>query len=62
MNYGGLILTVLIGVLVAWGWQAGRKGLSLPVKGKHWWVVVVIVVVVLFLIYGASSTPHTPVK
>ena len=60
MDYSGLILAVLIGILIAWGWQAARKKLDLPVKGKHWWGVVVVVAILLFLIYGASlhSPPH----
>ena len=62
MDYSGLILAVFIGILVAWGWQAGRKKLSLPIVGKHWWAVVIIVVVLLFLFYGSTHTPHTPVK
>ena len=43
MDYSGLIVAVLIGILVAWGWQAGRKKLNLTIKGKHWWAIVVIV-------------------
>jgi chromate transport protein ChrA len=62
MDYSGLILAVLIGILVAWIWQRGRKKLSLPIKGKHWWAVVVIVVILLCLFYGGTHTPHTPVK
>jgi hypothetical protein len=58
----GLILAGLIGVIVAWIWQRGRKKLSLPVIGKHWWVVALIVVVLLMLFYGSTHTPHTPVK
>jgi uncharacterized Tic20 family protein len=54
MDYSGLILAVLIGILIAWVWQRGRKKLNFSVKGKHWFTVALIVAVVLCLIYGAA--------
>jgi predicted CDP-diglyceride synthetase/phosphatidate cytidylyltransferase len=62
MNYSGLILAVLIGLIVAVAWQRGRKKMNLPIRGKHWWAVVIIVVVLLFLFYGGTHTPHTPTR
>jgi uncharacterized Tic20 family protein len=61
MDYSGLILAVLIGILIAWVWQRGRKKVNFNVKGKHWFSVAIIVAIVLFLIYGASmhgAAPH----
>ena len=57
----GIVLLVLIGVLVAWLVTGGRKRLRLPTTGKHWIWIVIVVFVALALLYGASTSPHTPV-
>ena len=62
MNYSGLILAVLIGLIVAVAWQRGRKKMNLPIRGKHWLAVVIIVVVLLLIFYGGTHTPHTPAR
>jgi len=59
VDYSGLILAVLIGILIAWGWQRARKKMNFPVKGKHWVSVAIIVAIVLCLLFGASHTPHS---
>ena len=62
MNYSGLILAVLIGLIVAFVWQRSRKKMDLPIKGKHWWAIVIIIVVLLLIFYGGTHTPHTPTR
>jgi hypothetical protein len=62
MDYSGLILAGLIGLIVAVLWQRGRKKMNLPIRGKHWLAVVIIVVILLLIFYGGTHTPHTPVK
>ena len=57
----GIVLLVLIGVVAAWLFTGGRKKLRLPTTGKHWIWVIIIVFVALALLYGASTSPHTPV-
>jgi len=57
----GIVLLVLIGVLAAWLFTGGRKKLKLPTTGKHWIWAIIVVVVLLALLYGASTSPHTPV-
>lgn len=53
----GLILLVFIGIIVAYFWNRGRKGLGLPVIGKHW-VTVVVVFGVIVLIMWAAGQKH----
>jgi len=48
----GLILVVLIGALVAWGWTRLRGKMKLNVSGKHWLAPIVIVGVVLLLLWA----------
>jgi fumarate reductase subunit D len=50
----GLILLVLIGALVAFGWTRLRGKMKLSVSGKHWLGPVVIVGLVLLLMWSSS--------
>lgn len=51
----GLILVVLIGVLVAYGYTRMRGKMKLSVSGKHWVAPVVIIGVVLLLVWGSHN-------
>ena len=51
----GLILVVLIGVLVAYGYTRMRGKMKLSVSGKHWVAPVVIIVVVLLLVWASHN-------
>ena len=54
----GLILLVLIGAIVAFGWTRLRGKMKLSVSGKHWLGPIVIVGLVLLLMWS-SHTPAT---
>jgi len=51
----GLILLVLIGIAVAFGYTRLRGKLKLPVAGKHWIGPIVIVVIVLLLLWATAT-------
>jgi hypothetical protein len=53
----GLILLVLIGAIVAFGWTRLRGKMKLGVSGKHWLGPIVIVGLILLLMW--SSSIHT---
>jgi hypothetical protein len=53
----GLILLVLIGVLVAWGWTRLRGKMKLKVSGTDW-IGPVLVVVVLGMMLWATYGGH----
>jgi hypothetical protein len=49
----GLILLVLIGALVAFGWTRLRGKMKLGVSGKNWLAPIFIVVVVALMLWSA---------
>jgi hypothetical protein len=52
-----LILVVLIGTAVLWGFsrlRGGGKKIKLPFKGKTAWSIVIVAAIVVLLFYGAS--------
>ncbi|MDQ2813577.1 MAG: hypothetical protein M3Z75_17350 [Actinomycetota bacterium] len=51
----GLILLVLIGVLVAFGWTRLRGKMKLGVSGKHWAGPITIVVLVGLMVWAAHQ-------
>jgi hypothetical protein len=53
----GLILLVLIGAAIAYGWVRLRGKMKLNVNAKHW-VGPIIVVVVVGLLLWASHNGH----
>jgi hypothetical protein len=53
----GLILLVLIGVIVAFGWTRLRGKMKLGVSGKNW-VGPVVVVVLVGLLLWSTHTGH----
>ena len=53
----GLILLVLIGVVIAFGWTRLRGKMKLPVKGKNWLGPIIVVVIVGLMLYS-SHTGH----
>jgi hypothetical protein len=53
----GLILLVLVGVLVAFGFTRLRRRMSMKVAGKHW-IGAILAVVFVGLILWANSHAH----
>jgi fumarate reductase subunit D len=51
----GLILLVLIGVIVAFGWTRLRGKMKLSVSGKHWLGPIVIVVLLVLMLWAAHN-------
>jgi fumarate reductase subunit D len=51
----GLVLVILIGALVAFGYTRLRGKMKLNVSGKNWIAPIVIVVVVAFLLWGSHT-------
>jgi hypothetical protein len=51
----GLILAVLIGALVAFGWTRLRGKMKLGVSGKHWFGPVLVVVVVVVMMWATHN-------
>jgi hypothetical protein len=49
----GLILLVLIGALVAFGWTRLRGKMKLGVSGRNWLAPIFIVVVVVLMLWSA---------
>ena len=54
----GLILLVLIGAIVAFGWTRLRGKMKLSVSGKHWLGPIVIVVLVVLLLWSRHTAGH----
>jgi hypothetical protein len=54
----GLILLVLIGAIVAYGWTRLRGKMKLSVSGKQWLGPIVIVGIVLLLMWSSHTTGH----
>jgi fumarate reductase subunit D len=53
----GLILLVLLGVLVAFGFTRVRRRMNMNVTSRHW-IGAILVVVIVSLILWASTTGH----
>jgi fumarate reductase subunit D len=51
----GLILLVLIGALVAFGWTRLRGKMKLSVSGKNWIGPIVIVVIVVLMMWSVHT-------
>jgi ABC-type spermidine/putrescine transport system permease subunit II len=51
----GLILVVLIGILVAYGYTRLRGKMKLSVTGKHWVAPVVIVGLFLLMLWASHN-------
>jgi fumarate reductase subunit D len=51
----GLILLILIGILVAYGYTRLRGKMKLPVSGKNWIAPVVIVVIVALMLWASGG-------
>jgi len=54
----GLILLILIGALVAFGYTRLRGKMKLPVSGKNWIAPIVIVGVVALMLWASHSGGH----
>jgi hypothetical protein len=48
----GLILLLLIGALIAFGWVRLRGRLKLPISGKQWLGPIVIVAIVVLMLFS----------
>ena len=48
----GLILLLLIGALIAFGWVRLRGRLKLPISGKQWVGPIVIVAIVVLMLFS----------
>ena len=51
----GLILLILIGALVAWGYTRLRGKMKLSVSGKNWIAPIVIVVIVALMLWASHN-------
>ena len=51
----GLILAVLIGAIVAFGWTRMRGKMKLSLSGKHWVGPIVIVVIVVLMMWATHN-------
>jgi hypothetical protein len=51
----GLILLVLIGAIVAFGWTRLRGKMKLSVSGKNWIGPIVIVVIVVLMMWSVHN-------
>jgi fumarate reductase subunit D len=51
----GLILLVLIGAIVAFGWTRLRGKMKLSVSGKNWIGPIVIVVIVMLMMWSMHN-------
>ncbi len=54
----GLILLVLIGAIVAYGWTRLRGKMKLGVSGKNWVGPIVVVVLIGLLLWSTHTTGH----
>jgi len=54
----GLILLVIIGVLVAYGYTRLRGKMKLGISGKSWIGPIVIVVILLFGLWASHGSHH----
>jgi fumarate reductase subunit D len=53
----GLVLLILIGILVAFGYTRLRGKMKLSVSGKNWIAPVVIVVIVVLMLWATHNNP-----
>ena len=51
----GLILLVLIGAVVAYGWTRLRGKMKMSVSGKNWIAPIVIVVIVVLMLWASHT-------
>ena len=51
----GLILLILIGALVAFGWTRLRGKMKLNVSGKHWAGAITIFVLVVLMLWASHQ-------
>jgi hypothetical protein len=51
----GLILLVLIGAIIAYGWTRLRGKMKLNIKGKHWLGPIIVVVIVGLMLYSTHT-------
>jgi fumarate reductase subunit D len=51
----GIILLVLIGALVAFGWTRLRGKMKLPISGKSWVGPIFIVALVVLMLFSKSK-------
>jgi hypothetical protein len=51
----GIILLVLIGALVAFGWTRLRGKMKLPISGKSWVGPIFVVALVLLMLFSKSK-------
>jgi fumarate reductase subunit D len=51
----GLILLVLIGIAVAFGYTRLRGKMKLPVSAKNWIAPIIIVVIVVLLLWATAT-------
>jgi hypothetical protein len=56
----GLILLVLIGALIAFGWVRLRGKMKLPVSGKQWVGPIFIVALVLLMLFSHHQAHTVP--
>ena len=54
----GLILLILIGALVAWGYTRLRGKMKLNISGKNWIAPIVVVVIVVLMLWASNSGHH----
>jgi fumarate reductase subunit D len=51
----GLILLILIGIVVAFGYTRLRGKMKLSISGKNWVAPVVIVVIIALMLWASST-------
>jgi fumarate reductase subunit D len=54
----GLILLILIGILVAFGYTRLRGKMKLSISGKNWIGPVVIVVILVLMLWATHNNGH----
>jgi fumarate reductase subunit D len=53
----GLILLILIGIVVAFGYTRLRGKMKLSISGKNWIAPIVIVGIIVLMLWASSSHP-----
>jgi fumarate reductase subunit D len=54
----GLILLILIGILVAFGYTRLRGKMKLSISGKNWIGPIVIVVILVLMLWATHNNGH----
>ena len=54
----GLVLLIVIGALVAYGYVRLRRKMKLPVSGKNWIAPIVIVAVLALMLWSTHGSGH----